>query len=328
MSIASYPAIVSIQDARMSVWRQLGELAIRDGQVAVLVLAGGQGTRLGFNGPKGLYPLGPPVNQTVFQLQAERIRQLSPMIRWYIMTSSATHTETMTYFQRNQNFGLNVTFFQQADEPSKFLDGSPIPGTTSPNGNGDVYAALNRNGILEQLHQHGIKWVFMYCVDNVLCRLADPILIGYAIDERLECAIKVVTKRHPDEKLGSLVLTNGHPEIIEYTEIPAELKSNLMDGTICIQLMTVEFLQTAATVELPRHYAHKKIKCPDGTWVDGIKSEKFIFDAFPLARLGALRVHREHEFSPLKNATGADSPETCQRDLCRELNLTVPVVNS
>lgn len=321
MSIETYPFIIPNEDPRVTLGRELGMKRIRERTVAALTLAGGQGTRLGFNGPKGLYQLGPPIHRTLFELHAERIRQRSPLIPWYIMTSSATHAETVKYFQENHNFGLEVTFFQQADEPSTCPDGTPIPGTASPNGNGDVYAALARAGLIQKMQQQGIRWIFIFNVDNVLCDIVDPSMIALALWENFGCLIKVVTKRHPDEKLGSLILKAGRPEIIEYTDVPSNLKSEVMDGYIGIQLMTLEFIRKAAKLDLPRHLARKKIKCPDGTWVDGIKSEKFIFDAFPLVQLplGALRVLREKEFSPLKNATGEDSPETCRQDLSREL---------
>lgn len=317
--IQPYPAsmTVSSTDPEANQWREIGLKAIQQGKVAIITLSGGQGTRLGSPLPKALYDIGLPSHKTLIQLHADRIKNLHTSythgIRWYIMTSTFTEKEIQEKLSRHYSFGIRVKTFNQANDASTTLDGTSITGTASPNGNGDVFSSFP---YIEELKVSGIEYIFICSIDNVLCKVADPVFLGYCIQNKLECAAKVVTKKNKDERMGSICLKNGKPEVIEYTEIPDHLKSKLLDGNICIHMMSTEFFEKVSKVELPYHEARKKISLQDGTQVEGIKKEKFIFDVFPYAhRFGIMRVPRDEEFSPLKNATGEDSPQSCRRDL-------------
>eukprot|EP00899_Mesostigma_viride_P026953 jgi/Mesvir1/7442/Mv19221-RA.2 len=211
-------------------WRALGYEAMRRGQYAVLLLAGGQGTRLGSADPKGCYDVGLPSRKSLFQLQAERLlrtQQLSrvgveadassgapcPPIPWYIMTSDATHEATRDFFQRHAYFGLEpsqVLFFQQGMLPSVTPEGKMILETPSkiamnPDGNGGLYPALQREGMLADMAARGVRHVNCYCVDNVLAKVADPVFVGYCIEKGATCGAKVLAKRGPHEKVGAFV---------------------------------------------------------------------------------------------------------------------------
>ncbi|KAJ9094527.1 UDP-N-acetylglucosamine pyrophosphorylase [Naganishia cerealis] len=343
-------------------WEEKGLQAIADNQVGVLLMAGGQGSRLGSSDPKGCFNVGLPSGKSLFNIQADKILRLQqiaasrfpgskPVLRWYIMTSGATREATEEYFTKNSFFGLEklqVTFFDQGTLPCFNLDGTKILQNSkssiceSPDGNGGLYKALAKNGILDDFVSKGIKHIHMYCVDNVLVKVADPVFLGFSIQRHFDLATKVVRKRDACESVGLIVLDKdiNKPCVIEYLEISKELANKtepndpsklfLRAANIVNHYYSVDLLQRMvpqwvdSPKHLPFHIAKKKIPClnENGEFVkpdtpNGIKLEQFIFDVFPsveLSKFGCLEVERSEEFSPLKNADGAanDTPTTCR----------------
>ena len=323
-----------------------GEAALRAGQVAALIVAGGQGSRLGFEHPKGMFPVGPISNATLFQIHAEKVLAISrrygrpmPLL---IMTSPATHAETIDYFEKEQFFGLpkeQVQFFQQGTMPALNVQTGRLllerRGVifNSPNGHGGTLTALNETGLLNDLKNHGIRQIFYFQVDNPLVRIGDPALLGLHIARLAEVSVKVIDKNDPNEKMGVFALVDGKLAIIEYIDMPAQLNELLgKDGKLvyraanpAIHLFDVEFLErvTRGPSSLPFHVAKKRVPCLDasGNPIDplepnALKFEMFIFDALPMAkRWVALRSTRREEFAPLKNGEGADSPKTVKQGL-------------
>lgn len=313
-----------------------GRALLREGKVAVLTMAGGQGTRLGYNGPKGCYDVG--VGVSLFGLLAERIRRLQAdcggVIPWYIMTSVENNDETVAFFRKNGWFGLNETdviFFRQGVLPLLDTDGKIL--LTAPNqiakgsdGNGGVFAALKNSGALADMANRGILHVFFCGIDNALARPAEPLFVGFFDRDGAPCASKSVAKSSPEERVGVFCTRNGRPCVIEYTELTPEMRTALAadgslaygDANIVTHLMRMDALQTVCGMGLPMHTAFKAIKHydPAAGFVtppspNGYKFESFIFDAFAaLDRMAILRVDREREFAPVKNAAGNDSPAT------------------
>lgn len=331
---------------------QLGRDLIAQGKVAVVLMAGGQGTRLGSSAPKGCYDVGLPSGKSLFQLQAEGIRKLEQatggQLALYVMTSEATRTATEDFFVKNNYWGLQkVSFFNQGTLPAFDMRGEKLllgenksSLVTSPDGNGGLYRALHDHGILDELVQRGVEHIHMYCVDNVLVKVADPVFLGFAAQHGFDVATKVVRKENPDEKVGLIVTDGQSPCVIEYSEITPELAHETDQQTGLLKLRAanivnhyynVQFLQKNVPQWinnrslLPYHIAKKKVPYTDASGayikpdeVNGIKLEQFIFDVFPavaMDRFGCLEVARQDEFSPLKNAPGAasDSPEQCRR---------------
>jgi UDP-N-acetylglucosamine/UDP-N-acetylgalactosamine diphosphorylase len=325
--------------------RDHGEALLREGKVAPLVVAGGQGTRLGFQGPKGAFPIGPVSNKCLFAFFAERIlaakRRYGPTVPWLIMTSLANDVETRKFFQENDFFGLvpeQVHFFVQGtmpavDEFGKILLASRHEIARSPDGHGGTLRALDRSKVLEILEAQGIQEISYLQVDNVLAKVLDPVFIGHHALAGAEMSTKVVRKAYPEEKVGVIGMRGGKLGVIEYSDLgeedteardpDGELK--YWAGNIAIHMVNVAFARRleASGIRLPFHRADKKVPFIDakGRTIEpespnGIKFESFIFDALGHAKNPiTLEVRREEEFSPVKNATGVDSPETAQRDL-------------
>lgn len=322
---------------------RLGEDALRDGRVGVFLVAGGQGTRLGFSGPKGCYPVSPIKQKTLFQLFAENIRGLERRygrtLQWYIMTSSENNDQTQTYFRQQDRFGLKedqVHFIVQKQIPSLDATGRLIVSRDktifkNPNGHGGSVYALADSGALARMRERGIEEIFYFQVDNPLAKIADPLFVGAHIEQRSEMSTKVVRKTDPDEKVGIIGKVNGRLGCIEYSELSAdEAAEQTPDGqlrfnsaNIAIHMLNcgfVEKLNRDRDFHLPYHIARKKIEClacGDGELkadaIDGIKFEMFIFDALGFARNAVtLEVPREEEFSPVKNRDGSDSPDTAR----------------
>ncbi|UUZ92798.1 UDPGP type 1 family protein [Paenibacillus sp. P25] len=314
---------------------------LRQGKVAALVVAGGQGSRLGHEGPKGTYNIGTPSGKSLFQLQAERLLHLSRRagrpIPWYIMTSPENHQETVRFFQASAYFGYDpddIFFFRQHVLPALDSGGRVLLSAKdeiglTPSGNGDVFASLKRSGALEDLKRRGVEWLFYYNVDNALIRIADPLFVGAAVHYNHPIATKVAEKAYPEEKVGILCLRNDRPAVVEYTDVPEELMY-LTDsagrltyglGNLSIHLFRTDFIERHADANLPYHAAHKAVKTIDGQGLlvqpatpNAYKFEKFIFDFFPLAeRMTVLKIRREEEFAPVKNKEGQDSPATARR---------------
>ncbi|KAG0266697.1 UDP-N-acetylglucosamine pyrophosphorylase [Actinomortierella ambigua] len=358
----------------LQTWERLGLEAIEHQHVAVLLMAGGQGTRLGSKLPKGCFQgLGLPSRKTLFQIQAERILKLQQLatellakdtgrpqpktivVPWIIMTSQATRRVTESFLKDNAYFGLDpqhVIFFDQGvipcfDSHGKLLLHSKHMLATAPNGNGGLYWALHKEGILDELERRGVQYVHSFSVDNILTKIADPVGIGYAIQTQADVMAKVVPKRMPEEPLGVICRLAGKIKVVEYSELDPSLAA-LQDpqtgelvynaGYICNQVCSLKFLRRLPKILedreqniLTHHVAWKKIPfvdtnnhhpqgAPEHLTVpdrpNGVKLEMFVFDVFPLAeRFSCLQVPRSEEFSPVKNARGLDSPETARRDL-------------
>ncbi len=319
---------------------KLGEDCLRRGEVAVLVVAGGQGSRLGFDKPKGLFPVGPVSGASLFRLHAEKVAALSrkygvaaPML---VMTSAATTADTRAFFEEQHYFGLprgQVTFFEQGTMPAldaatgKLLLTAPGELNHSPNGHGGTLTALADTGLLADLKGRGVRHIYYFQVDNPLVDLAAPGFVGRHVAANSDASTKVVFKSRPDEKVGVLALIGGVCGIVEYSDLPAELADardadgELLHraGNTAIHLFSVAFLErvTQGAERLAFHLARKKVPYYDPatgetvqpTVENALKFELFVFDALPLAeRWLTVRVNREDEFAPLKNATGADSP--------------------
>lgn len=322
----------------------VGETALRRGEVAVLVVAGGQGTRLGFDQPKGMFPVGPVSGATLFRVHAEKVLALSRRygqpVPFLVMTSPATHTDTLTAFESDRFYGLpteQVHFFQQGTMPAldlstgKLLLEAPGKLFLSPNGHGGTLTALTDSGLLAQLKAAGIKHVFYFQVDNPLVNVCDPAFVARHIQADADVSSKVVFKERPEEKVGILAQVNGKCGIIEYSDMPkAMAEERAGDGTLAfragnpaIHLFSVAFLErvTSGRQRLAFHLARKKVPHFDpvsGVTItpdkeNALKFELFVFDALPMAEQWlAVEAKREDEFAPLKNAQGPDSLETVQ----------------
>ncbi|KAL9646981.1 hypothetical protein ABK040_013837 [Willaertia magna] len=325
---------------------------ISKGELAILLLAGGQGTRLGSDLPKGMYDVSLPSKKSLFQIQAERIIRLQEIactkfnkvdccIPWYIMTSSFTHNETINFFKDNSFFGLKedqVLFFEQGALPCFDINGKLLLEekdslATAPNGNGGVYLALSKYGMLKDMENRGVKYIHSYCVDNILVKIGDPKFIGYCAEKNCDFGTKVVPKRDPHEKVGVFAIKNGKYHVVEYSEITKEMAERIDPtssqlafnaGNIVNFFYTLPFLSKCAEIlETYKlyHVAKKDIDSIDINTGEkkkqlGVKLELFNFDIVQFANSVVIyQVDRESEFSPLKNGTGSDSPMTCRRDL-------------
>jgi UDP-N-acetylglucosamine/UDP-N-acetylgalactosamine diphosphorylase len=326
-------------------WSKAGMEAVSRGEVAALVLSGGQGTRLGFAGPKGMYDIGLPSGHTLFQMFAQRIGTLSKLagaaIPFYIMTSPMNHDTTVAYFAEHDYFGLSkedVLFFPQGTLPPLTEDAGKIMLQSGGNigeasdGNGGIYSSLKLSGNLSDMEKRGIKYVHTFSVDNAICKVCDPTFMGYCISQGSDCGNKVVWKAEPGEKVGVFGKKGGKYCVIEYSEMAeADTKLTSADGklaygagNICNHFFSLDFLNrvTAQDDVLTYHVARKKIETPDeaGKAVkpdgnNGIKLECFIFDAFVVSeKMAVLEGTRASEFSPVKNPPGEakDSPDSAR----------------
>jgi UDP-N-acetylglucosamine/UDP-N-acetylgalactosamine diphosphorylase len=355
-------ATASMQDSSaedISKWYDAGLDLIGQNKVAVVLMAGGQGTRLGSSAPKGCYDIGLPSGKSLFQIQAERIRKIEQLaakkagvstvvVPWYVMTSGPTRGPTEKFFVENNYFGLhkeNVFFFEQGVLPCISNDGKILLETkgkvaVAPDGNGGIYNALVSSKALDDMRRRGIEHIHAYCVDNCLVKVADPIFIGFSASKDVDIATKVVRKRSATESVGLILLKNGRPDVVEYSEIDkatAEAQDpkqkdilKFRAANIVNHYYSFRFLETIPrwVKDLPHHVAKKKIPYADlesgetvkPTTPNGIKLEQFVFDVFPMLELekfACMEVRREDEFSPLKNArgTGEDDPDTSKRDI-------------
>jgi UDP-N-acetylglucosamine/UDP-N-acetylgalactosamine diphosphorylase len=322
-----------------------GKELLGTGKVGAFLVAGGQGTRLGFSGPKGCFPVGPLSGKTLFQLHAEKIRALGAEggnpLTWYIMTSEANDAETRAFFESNQFFGLspeNVLFFQQAMNPALDDDGKLVLEAKgrvfmSPNGHGGSYAAFAASGALEDAERRGIEHLFYFQVDNPLIRIADPLFMGLHDLTGSEMSLKVLRRAGPDEKVGVVALEDGDPKVIEYSDFSAEESARAdasgdlvyWAASIGIHAFRISFFKRVAngSVSLPYHVASKKIPALDkdgkAVQIDGRKFERFVFDALPFAKNPLnLEVVRAQEFGPVKNKEGVDSVDTARELLVEE----------
>ncbi len=321
---------------------RLGEELISAGKVGAFVVAGGQGTRLGFDGPKGNFPISPVKHKTLFQVFAETIAAVSSRYGvacpWYVMTSPLNHAATVDIFESNNYYGLereNVFIFQQGTLPNFGFDGKILLAdkasiARSPDGHGGCIRALLRSGAVADMRQRGVEYLSYWQVDNPLVKLFDPLFIGLHVLDQAEMSSKAVIKVDPKEKVGNFCLVDGKVTVIEYSDLPDELAEKRADdgsllfhlGSIAIHIINTSFVEKmgAEGGTLPLHRAVKKIPHIDlvGRPVEpkepnGVKLESFIFDALPMAAKSIiLDIDRNEQFAPTKNATGVDSAESCR----------------
>lgn len=327
--------------------KQAGKTLLQDGKVAVLIVAGGQGSRLGFEGPKGIYRISPIQQKPLFQLFAEQIKALTKryntQIPLLIMTSEENHEDTIRFFESKDCFDLSketLHFFRQDMLPAitpngKLLVQNNFRLFTNPNGHGGSLKALYDSCVLEMLLKEGFTELFYCQVDNPLVKIADPVFLGYHAMARAEVSTKVVRRRSIEEKVGVYLSSNGKDAIIEYSDLSPEYMSALDgDGNIlywagntAIHIFSLPFIQRINNhgFALPYHCAKKNTDITDQNGnlarLDVWKFETFVFDAIPLAeRACAMEILREEEFAPVKNKDGSDSPATARTamvDQCR-----------
>ncbi len=334
-----------LPDCSRSEATERGWELLKAGKVGIFLVAGGQGTRLGYSGPKGCLEVGPLTGKSLFQLHAEKILALNKKcgqrIPWYIMTSAANDTQTRAFFQEHEHFGLPkdaVIFFQQKMAPALDDDGKLILQSTSkvflaPDGHGGAFAAFCRGGGLADAQSRGIEHIFYFQVDNAIIVMADPVFMGFHDAAGSEMSLKVVRKTGPEEKVGVVALENGLPQVVEYSDLSNEEAERrepdgqltFWSGNLAIHAFQLSFLQKGGEggFPLPYHEARKKIPTVDAQEntieIQGTKHEQFIFDALPHTKTHLnFEVERSAEFSPVKNRTGVDSLETAQAMLVEE----------
>ncbi len=329
--------------------RETGEAALRAGRVAAFTVAGGQGTRLGYAGPKGTFPVTPVRRKPLFQVFAEKIlaagRRFGRTPRWFIMTSHANHAATEAFFAAHSFFGLDparVHFFRQGRMPAVGFDGKILLEARdaialSPDGHGGSLRALDRSGALDLMAGEGVDTVSYFQVDNPLVRCLDATFLGWHLRRGADMSAKMVPKSAPGEKVGVFCRQNGKTVVIEYSDLPLARQQEtdpetgrlrFLAGSIALHVLDREFVRRMARSDhgLPFHRADKTIPVIDaaGNLVkadkpNGIKFEMFVFDALPFARNPVVvETRRADDFSPVKNADGADSPATCQADQLRQ----------
>lgn len=327
-----------------------GETALRQGKVAAFTVAGGQGTRLGYDGPKGSFGVTPVRGHSLFQVLAEKLRAAQRRygceLMWFIMTSHANHAATLAFFDKHRHFGLRpeqVHFFRQGRMPAVDFEGrilleAPDAIALSPDGHGGSLRALVRSGAVELMERAGVEILSYTQVDNPLVHIIDPAFIGFHLQAGSEMSSRMVPKAFEKEKVGHFCRQNGRLLVIEYSDMPDTLTSLRNDagelvfraGSVAIHLLATSFVRRIGEgttgIVLPFHRADKKIATIDerGAPVkpdrpNGVKFEMFVFDALPFARNPiVVEAKRGDEFSPVKNAEGVDSPQTCRDDQLRQ----------
>lgn len=327
-------------EQRKSLFRQNGLETIRAGKVAAVLLAGGMGTRLGSDGPKGVYDIGLTRPVYIFERLISNlldvVREADRWIYLFVMTSEKNHLETVTFMQEHDYFGYqpdHVVFFQQQMAPASDYDGRVYMEekgriATSPNGNGGWFSSMERHGILDLIHREGIEWLNVFAVDNVLQRIADPEFVGAVVEEGVACGAKVIRKNARDEKVGVMCLNHGRPSIVEYYELSEEMMDAVDAegepvynfGVILNYLFREADLERIVSQELPLHRVEKKIPYLDeqGMQVkpeepNGYKYESLVLDMIEMLQdCLPYEVVREKEFAPIKNRTGVDSVESAR----------------
>ena len=322
-------------------FQRLGEAVLEKGEYAVVTMAGGQGTRLGHSGPKGTFKLDVyGKGKYLFEILAENLKEANQkygkVIPWYIMTSKENNDETIEFMEKHNYFGYDknsVRFFAQSELPlvdvnGKLLVGKDMRIKEASDGNGGTYSSLRASGCLAEMKEKGIKWVFIGSVDNALLKMVDTILLGMAIDKKVQIASKSVVKANPHERVGVFCKMNRHPKVIEYTELPEKMAEEVDEegelkygeSHIMCNLYTIDAIEKISKETLIYHSAFKKNAYIDEegkevipTEPNSYKFESFIFDAFELFDdIAILRGKREDDFAPVKNKEGVDSPKTAK----------------
>jgi len=326
--------------AKKDEYKKVGCDAIKAGKVGAVLLAGGMGTRLGSNDPKGMYNVGLTHELYIFECLINNlmdvVKETGAYIHLFVMTSDLNYESTVKFFKEKNNFGYPdeyVTFFQQemapcCDKNGKIFLERKDKVSVSPNGNGGWFLSMMRTGALDVVKKNGIEWLNIFAVDNVLQRIADPVFVGATIVEGRSSGAKVIRKATPDEKVGAICLEDGHPSIVEYYELTDEMRDEVDEkgeriynfGVILNYLFGVEELEKIVNESLPCHVVEKKIPYLDENGVEvkpeepnGIKFEQLVLDMVHLAESClSFEVEREKEFAPIKNKTGIDSVESAR----------------
>jgi UDP-N-acetylglucosamine/UDP-N-acetylgalactosamine diphosphorylase len=352
---ATSPPAVRLHDFQRSFSmvqaHERGQQVLESGQVGVILVAGGQGTRLGLDHPKGMFSIGPVSGASLFQILLEKIvarsRSCGMRIPLYLMTSPATYDETIEYMRANENFGLprdELTIFCQGTMPAidaqtgRLLLAEKDQLALSPDGHGGMLQALAANGCLSDIHQRGLRHLFYCQIDNPLVEMCDPTFLGYHVLSNSELSTQVVAKRTPRDNVGNVVSIDGKLRIIEYSDLnplaDEIVERRAVDGTpvfwagnTAIHVFEVTFLQRMAHSgsALPFHVAKKAVSCLDRSGErleprepNAIKFERFIFDLLPAASQAiVVEVDESQSFAPVKNASGdpRDTPESVQEQM-------------
>lgn len=331
----------SLSEQELKKYEEIGLKQIKEGKLAVVTMAGGQGTRLGHNGPKGTFDIGLDSHKPIFEILCDTLKNAQKKygiyVTWYIMTSAENNGDTVKFFEEHNYFGYpkdKVIFFIQGKLPminpnGKILIGKDGLIKQAADGHGGIFLSMKKNGIIYDMKTRGVEWVFIGGVDNVLVNMVDPVLLGLATDKKMLAAGKSVVKAGPQEKVGVFCKRNGKPSVVEYSEISPEMaeatdkNGELIYGEshILCNLFNIEAIEKISKNTLPYHSAFKKAEYIDenGNLIssdkpNAYKFEAFLFDAFEtLNDMAILRVKREEEFAPVKNAEGEDSPETARK---------------
>ncbi|MCR4748747.1 MAG: UDPGP type 1 family protein [Lachnospiraceae bacterium] len=337
-------------EKRKEEYERLGTKAIKEGKVGAILLAGGQGTRLGFDKAKGMYDIGESKPLYIFEQLIRNLmdvtKQTDAKIPLYIMTSEKNNEETQNFFKDHDFFGYDsdyVRFFVQAMAPAVDLEGNFLIESEdslalSPNGNGGWFSSMIRAGLGEDIKSKGIEWLNVFAVDNVLQRIADPVFVGATIESGCECGAKVVRKASPDERVGAICLEDSKPSIIEYYELTPQMaeatneKGSLLYGfgVILNYLFSVDKLFDILNNRLPVHIVKKKVPYIDENGksikpddINAYKFEELVLDMVHMMdSCLPFEVIREHEFAPIKNAEGVDSVVTA-RELLKKNGVTL-----
>lgn len=335
-----YAATLSEIENKKEIYRKTGIEAIRNGKVGAVLLAGGQGSRLGFDKPKGMFNIG--VNRELYIFEClinnllDVVKETETWIPLFVMTSVDNDKDTRDFFEKHNYFGYssdNVMFFVQEQLPTVDTNGKLMlagKGTvsTAPNGNGGWYASMVKSGVLKSLKKADIEWLNVFAVDNVLQRMVDPCFIGAIIESGRQCGAKVVAKAAPEERVGVMCLEDGKPSIVEYYEMTDEMRTRREEdgtlsynwGVILNYVFRTDKLNDILGMHLPLHRAFKKIKYLDenGNTVipeepNAYKYETLVLDMVKLQdSCLAYEVEREKEFAPVKNKEGVDSVDTAR----------------